>query len=289
MLHGFTSPRRLIQLLGIGLFGTGMGGCIFVGPIPTAWPDPEPVTEESIRFIRIGETTRDEVRDAFESWEYPTDQGTVVANLRPRSHRRGQWWSYDLSQEMWQWTACVVVYEGGGDCLTTDPDYRHYYVLIEFNDADKVTDVFVVHDDQRCSDSRVCYVDGYFLFPASPEADQDAKNMTLKPTGCAIYMYTSRDLDKARRFAFGDHLSGYLLSDDFFIYWSVAPGRYELRRTRLSGKDMFETSIPVECIGGQQFFYEYSKRRNQWAIRSRTARQGRSAIKRRQLLGDLAL
>ena len=147
-----------------------LGGCVF----PVHLSDKEPFREETIGFIEIGVTPKDQIRQAL--------------GASRKSFLGGQVWVYREHQKMteWLWFMCGAYGQCGGD--TVGGDIREYSLVIFFDAEEIVEDLQVTTAGSRCfSERRACYEDGFLYF----ERKEDlfgASNLE----NCHVQVFVSR-------------------------------------------------------------------------------------------------
>ena len=116
--------------------------CVF----PTHLADKNPYGRQSIGFIVLNETSREEA------------SATLGAPVRVFSN--GRWWLYQSDRRMteWIWFLCAQTGCGGGEFGGA---LRLYSLLLEFGDEDVVSNLTVLTNQHPCTDDEtVCYADG---------------------------------------------------------------------------------------------------------------------------------
>ena len=119
---------RVQLVLGLVIF---LHGCVLPYPMPPKTIQTM-IPEESLDFLEIGQTTKDEIRKTlgkpWETWE--TDEADNYWVYKLRIVLSGRW---GLAQ-------CVAPPSGHGDCDTSQSDGKAvlYVLRIDFDDADVV-------------------------------------------------------------------------------------------------------------------------------------------------------
>jgi len=278
---------HMIRLISILLLILLSSGCVVI-PYPTQFPDPNPFPEESLGFIKIGETTREEVWAIFANWEYETDKVTQVVELKPLRSKDDRWWRYVLERELMTWGVTVCFGLGfGGICETYNDDqsHQHHFVLVEFDSNDVVKAAWLTDGDAHCDSSKpICYWLSDFLILASEDVNKSANDFDPVSDACRIYIYAEGDTFTPMIVVSGSRLRGYLFAADTFSYWETEGGSHHVQLQELHGDGHVAEATNITCNHGDVVFANFDGHR----LHPVSADEGIPNIRRRFLVDRIA-
>jgi hypothetical protein len=281
------SSVRQTTLALLATCATGLPGCIAI-PVPIALPDPEPFTAASMASIRVGETTRDEVRALLANWSYETDDGSQTIHLEPQISEDGRHWVFNLPRPLADvlWAGVGVtpdgffpIWSGGAD------NYENFWVLFEFDDDAKVTRFWFTGDRTQCAVGGACYHDGHLQVVADEAADRSARARSAASDRCVVYVYASDD------FQFPVAVSDGRDSRRLFAKTSYA--RFDLTRDAAMPTAWYENApgsavtLPIECVGGGVHYVALRSHAGLIEAAPEDPSVGRRAIEKRYLVEHL--
>jgi hypothetical protein len=266
-----------------------LAGCVAI-PIPTALPDPEPFTAERMTPIRIGQTTRDEVRALFAEWTYETDQGTQTAHIEPQIAEGGRSWVFGLSRQLGdiRWAgvflhpeapAPIPFFSGKVD------NHEDFWVLFDFNDDATVARLWITSDKTPCAVGGACYSGGYLHVIADQAISAGANTGKSAGDRCAVYAYADDDFEMPVVVTDGTH-TGRLIAKTSFVRFDVATGPttpsawYE----NIPGSAI---TAPINCAGGEDHYVALRPNEGLIEVKPVTPSTGERAIKKRYLVERL--
>ena len=285
------SSRTLAQSLLTICCGIHLHGCVAV-PVPVALPDPEPFTADRMAPIRIGQTTRDEVRALFANWNYQTDDGDQTAHLEPQVAEGGRYWVFNQRRQTGDiaWAGLAVVPEAPVPIPffagKTD-NYEDFWALFEFNDAGTVTRFWIASDKTPCAVGGVCYHGGYLQIIADATTSANAHGSTLTSDRCALYVYAEDGFEFPVAVTDG--------IDTKWLFGQTSFVRFDLARRAASASAWYENMpgsavpMPILCTGGESHYMALRPNKGLIEVKQETSSAGAGAVKERYLVEHLVL
>jgi hypothetical protein len=259
--------------------------------LPTGRGDPEPFSREKLEFLRVGETTRAEVRDRMTAFPLDTPDGEFRVDLQPMEFHDGLLWLYSMArgESGWLLLGSPDVTTAQGDSVTefSGQDYR--YLRILFNHDDVLAGFEVSKSEGKgCNVQGVCSQGTAYMLLASGSTDRATKRFRPPKGKCGVYFYAGSI--KVGAPVWLDHVrEGWLIDKKTYLYWPVEPGTHRLSSETPDRR--FKPFLPIECKGGELHFVEFTQTGGfagstiQAELLRRSKDQGKRAVKKRlQLL-----
>lgn len=277
------------RLLVFFVLVTVLSACI---AIPTKSPDEHPFNDESLAFIEIGTTTKEQVDAAMLNFPIPEGQITMTPSLKltPKQFNGGDWWLYPQRRGTWKWFVCAGT-TAGGDCGATDRGERDYFLLIKFDDHGVVSDYDVSSlGSNGCNNSGVCMGVGQYMLLAEEGQDDLAKTFQPPNDGCSVYMYAKVGLSMEDepfpiKVSFDDDPVISLIDDDGFLHWRAENGQHQIK---IQDRDWnpFWRVAEIDCQPGDTLFVKFSISRKGKDISTGLGEdsKGRREIEKRRLV-----
>ena len=281
--------RTLVQSLLTVCFAIHLHGCVAI-PVPVALSDPAPFSAERMTSIRIGQTTRDEVRALFANWNYQTDHGDQTAHLEPQIAEGGRYWVFNQRRQSGDiaWAGVAIVpeapvpvpfFEGKAD------NYEDFWALFEFNDAATVARFWIASDQTPCAVGGACYHSGYLQVIADATSSANAHASTLTSDRCALYVYAEDGFELPIAVTDGIDV-GWLLGETSFV-------RFDLARRAASASAWYENMpgsavpMPILCTGGESHYMALRPNKGLIEVKQETPSAGAGAVNKRYLVERL--
>lgn len=287
-VHSHLPHRPAAVLLTICL-AICLNGCVAV-PVPTAVADPDPFTEAKMTSIRIGHTTREDVRALFADWTYETDHGVQTVNLEPQVSEAGRYWTFNLRRQTGDiaWAGVALVPEAPVPVpffLGKADNYEDFWVLFEFNDEATVARFLIASGNKPCMVVGACYHAGYLQLVAEATTSASATGAAPPRDRCDIHVYAEDDFELPISVTDGVH-AGRLIAKTSFVRFAVPVGP----ATVSSWYDTIPGSaapMPINCAGGE--IHYIALRPEMGLIEAKLVKPstGEGAIKKRHLLERL--
>jgi len=266
---------------------TTLSGCL-VGPIPTALPDPEPFTPQTLAPVHVGRTTRDEVRNLFAAWTYTSDDGVQTAHIEPQASEDGRYWVFGLPRQVGDW---AIVGPFGyrpryQSWLAKQDNFENHWVLVEFSDDSTVTAFWIAHDETPCRSSGICYHHGYLQIIANEAVNATARSSTAISDRCVLYTYAEDDFDMPVTVTDGVHVAQVFAKTSFVR--SEMPVGQQTVSASISTIPAWVVSVPVTCAGNDAHYV--ALRQHDGLIEAKEeASTGKRAIAKRFLVDGLVV
>lgn len=227
--------------------------------IPVEIGDAEPFENGRLSFIKIGESTKNDIAAKMSDYAIETDEGTQRVQMVPKKFRGGDWWLYDRARPETQWFVIVAAPSGGDVGTLGDVDLR--FLLVKFDSDGIVTDYELSSSEgSGCNKQGVCVASGAYNLIATEKDDQAAKLFNRNGERCGVYLY-------------GDHMTLVRLNDrqvgslqqkkKFFFLWLLDPGVHTLtvEGTSIpeSGKIYGGKSMDFRCTAGELLFIDIER------------------------------
>ena len=235
---------RLIGLAAVLLLSPG---CI---PIPVPWYERTPLWSEAeaLRFLKVGETDKDEILSRF---------GTTPHVMRVD----GRVWVYGEEQ-----IRGVVFLPGGpvGEKL--------HLLVIEFDSDERFYSLGVFEEKYGCLDSGLCFntywedagiealrLKSADFFETPPRSRSEAVWQFEKPLeGCRVHLYTTLAPRAATQLwklsdSQPDLQRWWLLDGPYFVATDVAPGDYRISTSTETAALQNPSSAPEKVDGSLEF------------------------------------
>lgn len=286
------AQSRVIQTAIVGCLSVlVLPGCILI-PVPTALPDPEPFTAETLAPIQIGKTTREEVRELFSHWQFETDDGVQIAKIEPLGSPDASSWIFPLNRQVGDIGYVGLIAYGfvvGPVWGGKEDNYEHNWVLVDFNDDDTVVAVRVGQESAPCEVGRVCYRDGRFLEMATEDVAAVARSSVPVGGACSLFIYSDKKLDSLIEVSDGSRDERQLWHDTF-LRLEVLPGQggvsaaVDHLTARVRADDPAKIDLPADCADGEVRYIMLSVRSAQFTATEVPAASAADAVKERMLV-----
>jgi hypothetical protein len=260
--------------------------------VPTALPDPEPFTPETLSPIKVGVTTRDQVRELFSHWQYRNDDGPQVADIEPLGSPDAPSWVFALNRQVGDWSYVglaaywpVPMPLWGG----TEHNYEYNWVLVDFNADDTVAAVWVATEKAPCKPGRACYRDGRLVVIESEDATAAARSRSPAEGTCSLFIYSDRTLSTPVTID-DDSRSAQYLWPDTFLRLDVRPGlgavlaSVDRNAAQIAAQNPSMISLPATCTSGEVRYIALSAVHAQFTTTEVPAASGADAIMTRLLV-----
>ena len=275
--HGHHSDWTIgiIRPIAALTFFVSLSACI---ALPVAPPNQEkPFQRESLSFVVIGETTRDDVRAHLTKGP---------SHLTPVTYEHDSVWIYRASRDTWAWLFCI----GGGGTADCDVSRgtRDYFLAFRFDDDGTVADWDVTSTLGDCTSAGICEDGGRTTVFAGRSRDQGAKEFSAADGQCSVYLFATLPRKAARGGMtawLDDDPVGGLVNKSGYLLLSVEPGPHTIN-TRYLFKRLRQ-SVNLECTPGQLFFVHHDVRHEGKADMELTLEPesaGRKHIQKRSLV-----
>lgn len=284
-----TSAVRAVTVVCLAVLN--LAGCVLI-PVPTALPDPEPFTAETLAPIQVGKTTREEVRELFSHWQYETDDGVKIAKIEPLETPDASSWSFALNRQIGDIGYVGLVAYGfavlpvwGGN----EDNYEHNWVLLDFSEDDTVAAVHVGHESAPCEAGRVCYRDGRFLVMATEDAASVARSRHPAGGTCSLFIYSDKKLETPVDVSAGGRVVQQVWHDTF-VRLDVSPGRggvsaaVDHMAARVGASYPAKIDLPVDCADGEVRYLSLSVRSAQFTSTEVPASSAVNIVKKRMVV-----
>ena len=266
---------------------SGISGCVAV---PSGGGDPEPFSRDKLEFLRVGETTRDEVQARMTAFPIATPDGEFRLKLEPIEFHDGLLWLYSMARGEAGWLLValpdVTSAQGGSMADVASEDYRYLRVLFNRNDVLAGYEVSK-SEGKGCNVQGVCARGPAFMPLTSGSADRFTKRFRPPEGQCGVYLYAGSI--KVGAPVWLDHVrEGWLIDKKTYLYWPVEPGTHRL--SSQTPDQRFKPFVPIECRGGELHFVELNQTGGfagstiHVELLRRGKDQGKDAIKKRHQL-----
>ena len=272
--------RPLIRVMLISHIGAGLAlllhGCIGV-PLPSKMLE-EYIPEDSLSFLDVGLTTKDEVIEKL------AEPASTFSN--------GSKWIYQANlreTNRWAWCGYAVVHAACG----VDDDSEHGVLGLDFDDRGVLSDwelSYAQFGTEKCTIDKeaICVLTGSYLIFAPESTDLAAKRFDVSGNDCAIYLYPFhgiwlKDFSDSIRVQIEDVFDTWLRdSSDSYLY-RVLPAASYLVTTTFEDQD---TSIQLACNAGDVVFIRFVRNigDDNYDLEVATESDGRAALERRRLI-----
>jgi hypothetical protein len=200
-----------------------LSSCIAI-PIKVP-PGEKPFAKEFMALIKVGETTREQVRSYLDA-----------APSAPRLTRFDQdsTWVYHATRDTWQWLVCA----GGpymADCGVAG-GVRDYFLMLQFDDHDTLIKMDSDSTLGKCAESRTCHVDDLIMVYASEARDHQVK-AAKSMSECQLFVFSTSGWISSEHVIgiwLDEEMLGWLLDDDAFLFAPIRPGTHSLRTTQVA-------------------------------------------------------
>jgi hypothetical protein len=263
-----------------------LSGCV----VPTSTGDPEPFTDESLSFLKTGETTRAQVRAEMLAFAVDTPDGDFRVTLNPLEFEDGRLWLYAMPRGEVSLLLAEppnpMLLSGGGVAETGHADYR--YLLIRFDETNVLAGYERSESEGKgCNAQGVCANGPAYMLLASRKEDLEARQFRPPPGQCGIYFYATKVREGAPVWL-NQERAGWLVNSNTFVYWAVDPGAYRVSSQSTDGR--LKPAVELDCKAGGLHFIELRQKGILRANPVRTEvsksdeKAGMSAIKSRKRL-----
>jgi hypothetical protein len=259
--------------------------------VPIQLPDKELFNDESLAFIEIGKTTKDEIATAMSDLATRTDEGESKTEFRLEEFRGGDWWLYVQERDELAW----FVFAGTGMGQLGDTDLR--FLLIEF-DPNGVVAGYELSSSEGygCNREGVCVLGSSHSLLASEDEDRVVKQFDALFDRCGIYVYAKSKFAGSYYASsisiwLDGHQVDWLLNQEHFFFWQLDPGVHQLAADISIAEH--QTSTEFTCVAGELLYFELGEKRKSFfssgywiEIEHQDAVTGREAVTKRRLTLD---
>lgn len=200
--------RFLLALVFVSLLG-----CI---PIYIPTVEPEPYSDEQLAEVRIGQSTRQEIKDIFGTNYVERNNGSI--------------WIFGEKRNVGYYVL-IIAYYGGSDYIEDKQ-----FIVFEFED-DLVKSADFIEDPNDCSSSGVCLNHAWHddekvlkdpvIVSTLGRDDKTAKSFASVVDACSIYAYNLYQYFAARRIELDDSLAT-LINGRTYLHLLLEPGIHSL-------------------------------------------------------------
>jgi hypothetical protein len=278
-------PVRKSGPLILAICAIPLSGCI---PVPLALPDPEPFTAERMTSIRLGETTRDDVRALLANWTYETDAGMQTAHLEPQVLENGRYWAFALPRQLGDLAVVGLLVSPYGlvpGLFGEGDNYEDFWVLFEFDEDAIVDDVWMAGEGTDCSVGGACYHRGRFQIIADEAADASARTGNAMDDACVVYAYADDYFELPVTVTDGRH-TGWLFEKTSFARFDVVVGT-AMPSARYEHVPGSAVPFPVDCVAGAVHYVALRPRDERIEATDEKPSAGERAIAQRTVVDRL--
>ena len=232
-----------------------LSSCIGI-PIK-APPGEQPFNREYMTPVKVGETTRAQVRSYLEKasatpWLTRFDQDST--------------WVYYATRDTWQWLVCAGgAYVAGCDVVGAE---RDHFLTFEFDDNNVVKGWSTASTLGKCAESRVCHLDKLIMVYADETRDRQAKN-SESLSACHLYVYSTLSWGSPA-YVIGVWLDGEVLGwfvdDHAFLYAAIERGPHTVRTMQVSpsldevADGRHNQYLAFDCAAGDKVYLHHNSR-----------------------------
>ena len=245
-------PDEITWVLFSLLLSLVLSSCIAI-PIKVP-PGDKPFNKEFLTSIKVGETTREQVRSYLDT-----------APGAPRLTRFDQdsTWVYHATRDTWQWLVCA----GGpymADCGVAG-GVRDYFLMLQFDDRDTLTKLDLDSTLGKCAESHACHVGDLIMVYASEARDHRAKS-AKSMSECQLFVFSTlgwTSSDHVIGIWLDEKMLGWLLEDDAFLFSRINPGSHSLRTTQVSmslddtARGRHTQYLAFDCAAGDTIYLHH--------------------------------
>lgn len=255
-----------MRLMPACLFFVILSGCIV---FPTKGGEDEPFTEETLSFIEVGKSTKEDILAA-------------MPHLYPTRFLGGEWWLYMETRFEGEW------FVGIGNDGKGFSSYDYRYLLISFDENGVVTDFDTSQSEKLvgCNQSGVCGLHHTQMLLASTEQDRAVKLLDIPKNRCGIFIYGRPSA--VIYLHLDGHQIGGLLDKKHFVFEESYQGAHKLAVT---GPIFDQPPVDFTCRSGSSVYLQISMERPgvlvglyKIEVTVTDALQGRRAIDQRHLM-----
>jgi hypothetical protein len=241
------------------VFCSGAAVCLLSACIvlPTGSGDPNPFRSNSVGFIEVGVSTKEDIRREMSNFRIVNSREETTRHLTPKVYRDGRTWLYgQLRNE----ATFVVGYEGGADTIG-DVDFR--FLLINFNHDGVVQDFQVLRSEGGCGQSGVCVrklgSDLEFQLLANDEEEFFVQTRTPPADHCDLFVFGNPPRHGPISVSVNGHRIFNILDSEHYFVQPVPRGTHEFSaRYFNSGSSSFHN---FECVGGRKLYLKLVPKR----------------------------
>ena len=228
-----------------------LASCYAFG-VPVKSGEDEPFAQEKLEFIKIGQSTKADIKSAMSAFPVETRDGPQVLELEPVEYQDGEVWLYGAQRGEVRWFYMWQLWDEGDVGVTDTHDY--HYLKFTFDENGVLADYeYSVSEGKGCNPEGVCAHAGAYMLLAGADEDAQAKSFTPPARGCGIYLY-ARGLKFPAPVWIGSDWVGWLLDNKTFLYLEVDTGFH-----RIDSKTQFELLskyVTLDCTAGELYFFE---------------------------------